>query len=230
MMLLKNRIKDTERRRVLLALLGAGVGISGVLREAAAQQLVGAEQGIRRLEGDVRVNGAIANQGTRIRPGDAVTTGRDAYAMFVVGRDAYLLRENTRAEIAGRGDFVDLFRLVTGKVLGVFGKSADRRELTTRTATIGIRGTGAYLEAWPERNFSYFCLCYGSADIAANTGSREIFSSTYHEAPRIIHGDGRERAIEAAPVLNHSDSELLMLESLAGRRPPQTFIDSAGRY
>lgn len=230
-MILRATMRDAERRRVLRALMGAGLGLSAVLREAVAQQLIGGEQGVRRMEGEVRVNGAAAGLGTRVRPGDVVTTGRDAYAMFVVGSDAYLLRENTRAEITGSGQFVRLLRLVTGKALGVFGRSDQRRELVAPTATIGIRGTGGYLEAYPERRLSYFCLCYGTADLAASSGdAREVFSSVYHEAPRLIHGDGRVQAIEPGPVINHSDGELILLEGLAGRRPPQTFLDNAGRY
>jgi hypothetical protein len=29
---------------------------------------------------------------------------------------------------------------------------------------------------------------------------------------------------------NHTDSELIMLESLVGRSPPNSFMDSGGRY
>lgn len=223
---------DLERRRLLRAMLAAGLGVPALLQEASAQQLIPAAQGVRRMDGEVRVNGRPAGVGAAVRPGDTVTTGRDAYAMFVVGRDAYLLRENGRAEIAGKGLFVDSLRLVTGKLLSVFGHSAQRRELASGTATIGIRGTGGYLEAYPTRGYSYFCLCYGTADISASgrSDARELFSSVYHEAPRYIWNDGRAQAIERAPVINHSDSELLMLEALVDRKPPQTFLDNVGSY
>jgi hypothetical protein len=39
-------------------------------------------------------------------------------------------------------------------------------QLKTKTATVGIRGTGVYLEADPEQ--TYFCTCYGVADVTAN--------------------------------------------------------------
>ncbi len=136
---------DLERRRLLRAMLAAGLGVPALLQEASAQQLIPAAQGVRRMDGEVRVNGRPAGVGAAVRPGDTVTTGRDAYAMFVVGRDAYLLRENGRAEIAGKELFVDSLRLVTGKLLSVFGRSAQRRELASGAATIGIRGTGCYI-------------------------------------------------------------------------------------
>jgi hypothetical protein len=117
---------------------------------------------------------------------------------------------------------------VTGKLLGVFGSGGERR-LVTATATIGIRGTGAYIEAEPTR--TYFCLCYGTAEVAATLGgARESYTTRHHESPRYIYGDKRSRAIVPASVANHTDSELIMLESLVGRSPPNTFMDSGGRY
>jgi len=41
-----------------------------------------------------------------------------------------------------------------------------------RKVEIGIRGTGAYIEAEPTR--TYFCLCYGTADVAATMSSERM--------------------------------------------------------
>ncbi len=217
--------RDALRRRLLLALMGAGLSASGILREAAAQNLIPETQGMLRLDGDVRINGARAALGILVRPGDVITTGSNAYAIFVVGRDAYLMRENSRLELQGQSLFVSSLRLVTGKLLGVYGRSAARRQLTTRTATIGIRGTGAYLEADPRR--TYFCLCYGVADLEPinRPDLRQIYSTVHHDAPRFVYEDGRVEMMEIAPMVNHADSELVLLESLVGRQPPQTFLD-----
>lgn len=217
--------REIQRRRLLLAMMGAGLGASTILHEASAQSLVPETQGVHRLEGDVRINGAGAGVGSPVRPGDVVTTGHSAYAMFVVGRDAYLVRESSRLELQGASQFVSSLRLITGKLLGVYGRSTARRQLSTRTATIGIRGTGGYLEADPGR--TYFCLCYGVADLepADRPDLRQVYSTTHHDAPRFVYGDGRVEMMEGAPMVNHADSELLLLESLVGRRPPQTFLD-----
>ena len=78
---------------------------------------------------------------------------------------------------------------------------------------------------------TYFCLCYGTAEVAATMGgARESYSTRHHESPRYIYGDGRKRAIVPAGVANHTDSELILLESLVGRSPPQSFMDSPVRY
>jgi hypothetical protein len=41
-----------------------------------------------------------------------------------------------------------------------------------------------------------------------------------HDQPRFIYGKGMPRMLEAAPVVNHTDLELQMLEALVGRKPP----------
>ncbi len=218
---------DTHRmhRRALLA-LGAGISLPAALRLALAQS--SAKQGLRTAQGEVGVNGKPAEPGTLVRPGDVIATGKGAYATFVVGQDAFLVRESTRAELIGSGLLVSALRLVTGKLLGVFASGGERR-LVTATATIGIRGTAGYIEAEPTR--TYFCLCYGTAEVAATLGgAHESYSTRHHESPRYIYGDGRGRAIVPASVANHTDSELILLESLVGRTPPQSFMESPVRY
>jgi hypothetical protein len=214
-----------RRRRALLA-LAAAIGLPAALRVALAQAQ--AKQGVRTVQGDMRINGKPAEAGAIVRPGDAIVLGNGAVATFVVGQDAFLMRGNSHAELMGTGLLVSALQLITGKVLGVFGSGGERR-LVTATASIGIRGTGAYMEAEPTR--TYFCLCYGTAEVAATMGkARESYSTRHHESPRYIYGDGRERAIAPASVVNHTDSELILLESLVGRSPPQSFMESPVRY
>jgi hypothetical protein len=213
-----------QRRRALLA-LAAGIGLHPALRAALAQ--TSATQGVRTARGSVRVNGKPAGPGALIRPGDTIEVGKDAVASFVVGQDAFLMRSNSRAELTGSGVLVAAVQLVTGGLLAVFGGGEHR--LSTATASIGIRGTGAYMEAEPQR--TYFCLCYGTAEVTApRGGARESYSTTHHESPRYIYGDGRKDAIVPASVSNHTDSELILLESLVGRTPPQGFMDSPFKY
>ena len=212
-------LHSAARRRTLLALAAGGAGLSLALRRAVAQSA----QGLARVQGDVRVNGQSAVEGTIVRPGDTVTAARGALATFVVGQDAYLMREDSRIELSGVGQFVNLLRLTTGRLMGVFASGGDRR-IVTPAATIGIRGTGAYLEA--EEGRSYFCLCYGSAEIASTDGAaRDAYTTRHHDSPRYIYGDGRANAIVPASVSNHTDEELIMLEALTGRRPPQSVMD-----
>ena len=219
---------QAARRRALLGLLAGGASLAGLLRHTGAQAQIAKNPGLYLVQGDVRVNGKPVKPGELVRAGDAVSTGRGALAVFSIGEDAFLMRANSRASFAGKDLVVDALRLVTGKLLGVFmnGKGV---KVGTPTATIGIRGTGAYLES--ERARTYFCLCYGTADIASANGTmRDSYSTTHHESPRYIYNDGRKNAIAPAGVINHTDSELIMLESLVGRTPPSGFMASPDRY
>ena len=214
------------RRRWLLravATLGAA-SLPSAIRQALAMGENPAAPGLHRVEGEVRVNGRSAASGFLIRPGDVIETGARSQAVFVVGRDAYLLRAGSRLETAGREMLIDTLRVITGKLLSVLGPGARRIE--TPTATIGIRGTGIYVEAEPER--TYVCTCYGIADLQSNDQPdvRETVKTRHHDQPRYIYGKSMPviKMIEGAPVVNHTDAELVMLEALVGRRPP--FLDS----
>ena len=71
---------------------------------------------------------------------------------------------------------------------------------------------------------TYVCLCYGLADLQASSmpEARQTVTTTHHDAPRYIYARGGTpvRMIETAPVINHTDAELIMLEALVGRKPP----------
>ena len=92
-----------------------------------------------------------------------------------------------------------------------------------RTATIGNRGTGVYAQDMGDR--AYVCTCYGVADIAAadDPSVHETVRTEHHDQPRYIYPQGAERRIVRAPVFNHTDAELILLESLVGREPPFSY-------
>jgi hypothetical protein len=183
-----------------------------LVRDALAQGRV--EAGVRTAFGDVRINGKPVRRGSVVRPGDSVSTGEDAQAVFVVGRDAFLMRKQSEASILKTG-----LRIATGAVLSVFAPGGARR-IETGTAVIGIRGTAVYVEAQGER--SYVCTCYGEAVLEprADPQARETVRTMHHEQPRYIMAKGAPQMMMRAPVVNHTDAELEMLESLVGRRPP----------
>ncbi|HZF20180.1 MAG TPA: hypothetical protein VE008_10785 [Burkholderiales bacterium] len=223
-------ILDDPRRRVLIQALAAGF-FSGA--GTAAAQIFGrspgplpAGQSIYRLSGGVTVNSAAATLKTRIAPGDTVETASNGEVVFAVAEEAFLLRGGSRMVIERppeRSGLVTAMRLVTGKVLSVFGKGRPTR-IVTATSTIGIRGTGVYAETDPEQ--TYFCTCYGVADVTANNDptSKETVVATHHDNPLYIVAKGKEGGrIRKAPFVNHTDQELMLIESLVGRTPPFVF-------
>ena len=113
-------------------------------------------------------------------------------------------------------------RMLSGKLLSVSRNSNMR--VTSATATIGIRGTGFYIEADPER--TYFCTCYGVTEVEASADpqSRETVAATRHDRPLYIVADGAAgNNIRNAPFINHTDQELSLIETLVGRKTPFVF-------
>jgi hypothetical protein len=206
------------QRLAALGLLGPA-GISGLVQEALAAGDMPAIPGINRVEGKVTVNGAPAKIGTPVKPGDTVSTGKVSMAVVVLAGDAFLLREDSNVTFKGKDGVLDEVLVAAGKLLSVFSKrrTASLR-VSTKSATIGIRGTGMYLES-VEKSRDYFCLCYGEAVVDGKGMPPKTIKTTHHEAPVWLNEGGGSMKIEPGPFLNHTDAELIVLESLVGRKP-----------
>lgn len=199
----------------ITGLLG-GAGLSGLIREALANGAKPFTPGIQKIRGSVLVNGNPASVGMAVGSGDTIATGADSEVIYVINQDAFLQRENSSVSFSGIT--ADVMRVLTGKILSVFGKG--RKKLQTATATIGIRGTGCYIESEEKR--VYFCLCYGTADVVPDTDPTHVerFETKHHEHPVYLHHDSSMPMMVNAAMINHSDAELTLLESLVGRWPP----------
>ncbi len=209
------------RRRWLRAAASAAMAAAGMLKLRAALAAGTLPPGIAQIKGEVRINGKPAERGQRVNPGDVIITGKGAELVFVAEKDAFLVRGNSRVEYGAlpvKG-VVNTLRVLTGALLSVF-ESGRRKEIQTVTATIGIRGTGIYVESEVRR--TYACTSYGEAvpTPVDEPQSAETVRTKQHDQPRFIYGKGMPRMLEAAPVVNHTDLELQMLEALVGRKPP----------
>lgn len=208
------------RRRFISRLAATGAlgaaGLSGFLSRALAKGDLPAIPGVNQLKGTASVNGRAAQVGTPVSPSDRFRTGPGSMAVVVIKDDAFLVRENTTIQFDESVGVLSRMLIQTGKVLSVFGKKAVT--IKAGSATIGIRGTGAYLEVDPKD--VYFCLCYGTAAIDGPGMSTKMVETTHHEQPLVISEAGGIMGAVPGPFQNHSDDELIMLESLVGREPP----------
>ena len=179
---------------------------------------------------DVRVNEQAATLSTPVKPGDTVQTGNNSQIIFAVGTQAMILRSDSTlviqqpatAQPSLAATLIGGLRLLTGKLLSVSRNSPMK--VITSTATIGIRGTGYYVEADPEQ--TYFCTCYGTTEIQATDDpqSKDMVEAAHHDRPLYIVKDGGAgRNIRNAPFINHTDPELALIEALVGRAPPYVF-------
>lgn len=231
---------DDPRREWLIRALTAGLlGTTWSAADAITFGVFGSRprklpegQSIYGLSGQVTVNNEPASLSTRIKPGDTVQTAQNSEIVFVVNTHSMILRSESKllieppAETSTSSLVIGGLRMLTGKLLSVSRNSPMR--VTSNTATIGIRGTGFYIEADPER--TYFCTCYGATDVEATADpqSKESIAATHHDRPVYIVTDGGNgNNIRNAPFINHTDAELSLIETLVGRRTPFVFSNDA---
>jgi hypothetical protein len=218
---------DLGRRRLVAALaataaMGA-LGTTGCARTFGRRpEPLPADRSVWRAEGGFTVDGVAGDEAARIGPGARVATDAGGPLVFAVGETAFLMRRSTRLRLIPDADAparVGTIALDEGALLTVFAPRAYRVE--TPLAVIGIRGTGLY--AAVETGQDYVCTCYGRVDLSARAdpASREAIVSEQHDAPRLVTAAGPSGdRIRAAPFRDHTDEELLLIESLVGRTPP----------
>lgn len=195
--------------------LGGG-GLSAWMSAALAKGDLGTLQGVNRLDGTASVDGKAARTGTPVGLGQRVATGPDSQAVIVIRDDAFLMRADTVIETRAHEGILSGLLVTTGKVLSVFARKPVN--ITAAYATIGIRGTGCYLEVLPAD--VYFCLCYGEAVVEGPGMADKFVKTTHHQDPLLLsEANGIMRA-DPGKFRNHTDAELIMLEALVGREPP----------
>lgn len=202
-------------RRDFLA-LGAATG-AGLILPGVAQ----AAGNIRDMKGTVFVNRTLANPSTSINPGDLVTVAHGGKISFVVGEDAYLLRGGSSMLLERQGNFlVKGLRLLTGGLLAVFGRG--EKTIHTRATTIGIRGTGIYLDTAPDK--TYFCTCYGETELRVGSDKRIMAAEHHHSAWIYTPATGghvvEDMGVSMGEFQYHTDDELRTAEALVGRTVP----------
>ena len=173
---------------------------------------------VHELVGDVTLSDVPLTRQSALQAGQTIRTGANGRVWFSIGGDAYFLRPNSRLRLDAskpREPVIDFLRLVTGALGATFARGR-RRTLIAPTATIGIRGTGVYLEATPD--IAYFCTCFGATEILAPSGStiENVAATESHQARMMMTG----MRIVPARMERHTNEEMARLEALVGRAYP----------
>ena len=223
-----NQSQDDPRRDFLVKALTLGLFSAGatagfmnsVLAMGDIPSKLPAGRSIYKLQGMVIIDGERADLNTRVRANSLIQTGSNSRVIFVVGGDAFILRSNSELQLGGDNFLISGMRMITGKLLSVFGKRDTPHRIRTLTATIGIRGTGIYVESDPEQ--SYVCTCYGHTLVASaeDQSIQQQVVSKHHDQPLYILPGKGDNVIKPAPFINHTDVELALIEELVGRTPP----------
>jgi len=202
------------RRRRFLQAAAAWVSLGGI----AAAQAQG-RGNVVALHGDALLNGARLRPDQAIQPGDTLSTGPGTRLTFVIGSDAFHVRQNSQLQLeaGSSASVVGVLRLVTGAVVSVWGKGPERKIITS-TLTAGIRGTGVYTEVPADQDGrTYLCNCYGLIGLTAGTEQVES-RAEYHQAFWAEPAPRNGRSLTPAPAINHTDEELEYLAQLVDQR------------
>jgi len=223
-------------RRTLMKSLAAmgimGSSTIGLIRAVLAGSGAPILQGVNQVESDTRINGKAVGVGDPVNLGDRIVTNGTGVVTIVMGGDAFLIRGNSDITLGQPDDTgaITTARVERGSILSVFGINRGTRFMLTPTTSIGIRGTGLYIEVRANRD--YVCTCYGEVRISPNIAPElaQTFITRHHDEPRYIYPNRPNNPLVKAPVINHSDAELYMLEGLVKRRPPYDDYGSSGGY
>jgi len=191
-----------------------------------------------KADGSLAVESAVGKYAlTKESNGSFSVESAKEEAHFRLGKNAFLLRKNSKINIQMDGAAVKTLKLITGGTMAVFAPGA--KIIEARTFSAGIRGTGIYLEN-RSTDESYCCLCYGVADFVGSD-ERALMSlkSRHHDRPvAITKSKSGKVELFDDKTENHNDDELRMLEKMCDREPPfeewlkmQKFLDpSSGHY
>ena len=207
---------NISRRQFLIS--AAALPLTASLAAIIPIQALAASSVIHELQGTVTVNKKALTLTSIIHSGDEIIVSNDGKLVFSIGEDAFLVRGGSVLQVYSEESnvLVSALRLVTGAMLGVFGKRKSTTRIFTATATIGIRGTAVYVAATPEK--LYTCTCYGHTDLIVGLDKADVIA-THHNAHIVTTGKNGNAQMKAFEVLDHNDDELRMLEALVGRKP-----------
>src|SRR4051812_17033157 len=147
---------------------------------------------VHELSGKVFLNGLPLTPQSAVQGGQTVTTGANGRVWLSVAGDAYFLRPRSELRLHSanwRESLINALRLVT-RAMGATFRPGLPRSVVAQTVTIGIRGTGVYVETSPEE--SYACTCFGTTEMYSAAGGAMMESvrvSTENHLARRIYRD-----------------------------------------
>lgn len=166
-----------------------------------------------KFKGNVLINGKQIKKNQSVQVNDTIqTVGENSYIEFALKQDAFKISNDAIITLGGHKKVSDI-DVKKGRLLAVF-KTGRNRTIKTLNATMGIRGTGVYINATKDK--TNFCTCYGKTTLYENDHKHEgIELQATHHNPVVIE-NGK---ISKMGMAGHEDDELRILEAMVGRKP-----------
>jgi hypothetical protein len=166
----------------------------------------------------VLINGKIASKHSPIHFGDEIITGSRGRIAIKLDGNVYRMGHQSHLLLPKEDKDNIIVNFIFGSLLAVFRHDAHK-EIRTRTAVLGVRGTGLYLQE--DNHETYLCTCYGDVDFADKDDAENFarIHADYHNAVDFNHHSHR---FSKRTMINHDTPELVELETYASRLPPKT--------
>lgn len=174
------------------------------------------------FKGKIFVNGKPMTKHKKIKASDSIKTGKNSFINFAIGEDAFRVGSNAKVMFKGSNN-VNSIVIKAGKLVGVF-KRGNNRKIKTNNATMGIRGTGIYVNAISPTK-TKFCNCYGKTTAMTNSKStKQSLEATHHKSIVIENNEIYKPSMWNGLYQyfinpSHTDEQLRDLEYLVGRLP-----------
>jgi len=178
---------------------------------------------IIKFEGDVLLNGKKIQTDLAVKYNDKIETKSASQAVVSLDDDIFQIRENTIFELPSKNESKSGGKLLAGAILASFTPGKPKSLQVENKGTIGIRGTGIYLEI--EKEQTQFCLCYGKAEIVSKNNKLVTETDTKFHKDFVMLNDGTIKPTDLSErKLNHTSRQNIDLENFAGT--PSPFIGS----
>jgi hypothetical protein len=180
------------------------------------------------MEGEVWIDGAVAQIGTELPAKASIRTGPASYCDIVFdGKNAVRITQNAQATLDFGASPIDV-QLEKGGVTSVLRKLAaasgsDAFRVRTPSAVAGVRGTSFCV--WSDGKETYICACNGTVHtIDAKGGNESILAAAHHTAT-VYTPAGESYSAQAAGMLHHTDESVESVAARIGEKIDWTEMD-----
>ena len=192
-----------------------------VLGAAAAVAQVPSSVGrIEYLEGDVRINGVVADLGRQVDVGDWVQTGAKGAVDIVFDRtNVFRLGSNTVA-VLNLGESRQDVDLKFGTMAAVFDKvrtlsGRGTFDVRTPTGVGGVRGTTFFFRVL-DSDTTYVCTCNGSLELSPFGRDSFLETAAEHRAYYFRETDDGSVVVEDGDERFHDNESLNRVADVVG--------------
>lgn len=186
----------------------------------AAAQVPSSVGRVEYLEGDVRINGVVADLGQRVEVGDWVQTAAKGTVDIVFDRaNVFRLGSNTVA-VLNLGESRQDVDLKFGTMAAVFDKvrtlsGRGTFDVRTPTGVGGVRGTSFFFRVLDSET-TYVCTCNGSLELSPFGHDSFLETATEHRAYFFRENDDGSVVVEDGDKRFHDNDSLNRLADVVG--------------